>query len=190
MNYPASILLLVLVVSWTPAVLAQPRTSQPCTLTLTQSPEIRRLRLGQPLDRLARLYPTKYRITTPTDDTGVVMALIEPIALNDPALLKGIAFISLLYLDGKLALIRVHYDNSIKWTSTLEFVDALTEKLPLPQNGWQGMDPRDLQCKGFTVSATAGPSSSVLVVQDTRLNGEVTKRRDKEGAARRAIFTP
>ena len=153
-------------------------TSQPCTVPLEQSPELRGFRLGMSLSDIQKRFSGFPSVSA--NQFGVATVEISPDyidnSLNEPigddvvSLLSASSFpelkqqkhVQLKLLDGRLIGITVFYSNDIKWQSADEFVAKTAEILKL--NGtWKHIsdseysETRLLQCgdivKGFFVKA-------------------------------------
>ena len=153
-------------------------TSQPCTVTMEQSPELRGFRLGMTLTDIRKHFSEFPSVSA--NQIGVATIEISPDyiknALNEQrgddvvSLLSSSSFpelnelkhVRLKLLDGRLIEITVFYPNDIKWRSADEFVQKTSDALKL--NGtWKQLSDSDysnsrlLQCgdivKGFFVKA-------------------------------------
>ncbi len=159
-----------------------------CTLTIDQSPIVRGLRLGQPLAMLVELFPN-YGVSLRPDpnEIGLSETHVIPGLLGDEQSLKGIEWIELRYLDGKLASIAIDYDDTVSWQSNLHFTAAIAEQLHLPVQGWLYKDPSLLTCDGlFVVTSRADR----LRIERTDLAVELRRRQQELDQKRRRDFKP
>ena len=133
-----------------------------CTLTVTQAPELRDLRLGMnqaqvlarfpglSMDRADELGLSRLQLTLidadlyprgPTvRDRGVQLDIAAATADGRSFTvdssrfpnLKGVRKIQLRFVDGRIAYLLVGYDDSYKWDSVDEFAQTVSKNLGLP----------------------------------------------------------
>jgi hypothetical protein len=152
--------------------------SQPCTVPLEQSPEIRGFRLGMSLSDIQKRFSgfpsisaNQFGVATVRIDSDYFKNVInEPVGDNVVTSLSASSFpelselkhVQLKLLDGRLIEITIVYPTDINWQSADEFVQKTSKALKL--NGtWKRLSDSDdsnsrlLQCgdilKGFFVQA-------------------------------------
>jgi len=124
---------------------SQTNKPEPCGLGIADSPEIRGLKLGMPeVDFKRRLGGRPDPIVTRYD-------------LGKLGGFEGIQTIGFELYKERVMRLDVTYDDSINWTGSAEFAQALSGPLRLPANSWRfpGPDIADLDCKEFTVAIDA-----------------------------------
>ena len=153
--------------------------SEPWTVKMEQSPELRGFRLGMSLQDIQKRFPGFPTVsanqfglaTVEVSNTYVRNVIDRPAGENVISLvsassfpeLSGVKHVELKLLDGRLTEVTVYYPDDIKWKSADEFVQKTGEGLKL--NGtWKKLgedtdfsENRHLQCggvfEGFNVSA-------------------------------------
>lgn len=199
-----------------------------CTLPLERAPELRGLRLGVPQAGVLATFPgTSAQKPDKFGRTRLLLTVVDSSAISkglssrDKAVqpdmtsatenessfiidsarftgLKGTRRIRLEFLDGRLTLTEVAYDDSIKWDSIDDFVATAAKALNLPAE-WsltpdgEGIETaRELRCEGFVITGSIAPDSSDtriaarLSVEDLAAAKMVLKRQEnlKEKAQR------
>jgi len=122
---------------------------------------------------------------------------------------KGIKKIRIHLFDGRVAMLQVAYDDSVKWHNPEEFAQTLSKTLGLP-DGWQeGFDSENyrknkiLVCENLLITAGLGGDSgdyrvgSQLSLEDEAATQTIVKRykdlvekRKREEEERRKTFKP
>jgi hypothetical protein len=183
---------------------------QPCDLSAAQSPEVRGLRLGIGLREVAaRFRPSglpeedscgrlALRFDWPSDLLG------QP--ASRPQELAGVRRISLGFLSGRLAYLRVTYEREAAPLKPAEFRSTLSTSLRLPGR-WrrageeaQGDQPYSIACDGFTMVAGHHLGPYVELTDEAALRtllerdaGERLRRlreEKEEKERRRRVFKP
>jgi len=175
-----------------------------CTLGLDQSPELRGFRMGMTQDQVLRRLPgvtiekpDKYGLTrlrlTIIDASGVIKTSVRDKAvrpditaapgdgsafvLDGPRFpdLKDVRKLEMRFIDGRLSYLQIAYNDSSKWESIDQFVEAVSAKLNLP-NQWRapadssgGSQDQELRCDAFVISASLDGDSA-----DTHVGPEIT----------------
>jgi len=139
-----------------------------CTLTLTQSPQLRGLRLGQNQAQVLARFPglsldhadefgaARLRLSfvdadlyqRGSRDRGVQIDLTGTPAEGRSFTidrsrfpdLKGVRRIHLRFVDGRIAYVLVAYDDSFKWNSVEEFAETVSKLLGLPDDWRESSD--------------------------------------------------
>jgi len=150
------------------AAFAQNKPEPPktkCNLTLSESPELRGLRLGMTQATVLARFPgvtiekpdrfglARMRLSI-FDTTSLIKGAtrdkaVQPDITGGEAegsafvlysfrfpTLKGVRRLQLRFIDGRLSHIQVAYDDAIKWESIDQFVDTVAGSLKLPKD-WQ-----------------------------------------------------
>lgn len=122
---------------------------------------------------------------------------------------KGIKKIRIHLLDGRVALLQVAYDDSVKWNNLEEFAQALSKTLGLPHDWQEGFDSENyrknkiLVCENLLITAGLGGGSgdysvgSQLSLEDKAAIQTIVKRdkdnvekKKREEEERRKTFKP
>jgi len=209
-----------------------------CTLGLDRSPELRGFRMGMTQDQVLRRLPgvsvekpDKYGLArlrlSIIDTSGVIKTsahdkAVQPDITATPEDgsafvldglrfpdLKGVRKLQMRFIDGRLSYLQVAYDDSSKWESIDQFVEAVSTKLNLPRQ-WQapadasadGQD-KELRCEAFAISASldgdqadthVGPE---IIVEDLAAWNVMSKRQTdtvektkREAEEKRKAFKP
>jgi hypothetical protein len=119
---------------------AQSKT-EPCNLTIAESPTIRGLKLGMTQDDF------KKSLGDPT------VTLLDKQNL-DKSGLENVKSISFNFYQDRLSDFNIRYDDSAKWNSVEEFARAISGPLKLPVNSWRYSDGSAgvLECKEFEIA--------------------------------------
>jgi hypothetical protein len=210
-----------------------------CTLGLAQSPELRGLRLGMTEAAVVARFPgvsvekpdkfglarlrlsmidsSSMMIKSATRDKPVQPDITAGAAdgsafVIDSArfpTLKGVRRMQIRFIDGRVALLDVAYDDEIKWESIDDFVETVSGTLKLPKE-WQtpadsdgGSTEKELRCQAFVISAStaadptdthAGPE---LNLQDSaaweamsKRQNDLTEKAKREEDTKRKAFKP
>ena len=123
--------------------------------------------------------------------------------------LKGVRRIEFRFIDGRLSLVSVAYDDSIKWDNIDDFVSTVSKSLNLP-NEWRapaeaGADSteKELRCDAFAISANVGADpldshvGAQLTVEDlaawsalSKRQNDLTEKAKREADDKRKNFKP
>lgn len=202
MNLHAVVLLWLLVACLPFQSKAQKRPTEinKCPLTIEQSPTVRGVKLGQSGSDIQTLFAVDgdedltrvaLGLDRKPDETGVSEQLISSTLLGIRSdKLKGTRYISIRYLDSRVASFQIAYDSSVNWPSSAHFAAAIAEQLHLPTEGWQdtGLSLR-LTCDGFYIETTAF-STAQLKIERTDLETQIAIRRKQLEQRKRAEFKP
>lgn len=199
MRYVASFLfLLPLLLSGVSTPAQKPQPSG-CSIKLEQSPTVRGLKLGQPLNAVQKLFEKDSDDEAslldirmglrPTNDIGVREQTVYGYGMVDSERLQGVSRIELECLDNVLASFTVHYDSSVRWQSQAHFAAAIAEQLQLPSSGWEDYRSPRLKCEGFIVK-TSYYGLAALTIEHSDLRTEVSKRRAEREQMKRVEFKP
>jgi hypothetical protein len=113
------------------------------------------------------------------------------------------------FIDGRLSYLQIAYDDSSKWESIDQFVEAISAKLSLPPR-WQvpadspgDSENKELRCEAFAISASlAGDPSDThsgpeIVLEDlaawnamSRRQNESNEKARREEDEKRKAFKP
>jgi hypothetical protein len=209
-----------------------------CSLKLDQSPELRGFRMGMTQDQVLRRLPgvsiekadkyglarlrlsiidasdvirTSARAKAVQPDITATPADGSAFVLDGPRFpdLKSVRKLQMRFIDGRLSYLQIAYDDSSKWESIDQFVEAISAKLNLPRQ-WQtpaessaDSQEKELHCDAFVISATlagdpadthAGPE---ITVEDLAAWNEMSKRQNdtfekakREEEEKRRAFKP
>lgn len=111
-----------------------------CSAPQVNNLEIRGLRLGMSAEQTKTKLPgLKF---TPRTSVGYSSAslFIPKQTVTRPEAQKGLIYVSLEFLEGRLTDVSFFYDNAIKWTSGAQFAERIAEALKLPR-GWVAYRP-------------------------------------------------
>ena len=121
--------------------------------------------------------------------------------------LKGVRKVQMRFIDSRLSYLQIAYDDSSKWESVDQFVQAVSTKLNLPSQ-WQlpadssaDSQDKELRCEGFVISANLqgdaadthiGPEiiledSAAWSAMSKRQNDTVEKAKREEEEKRKAF---
>jgi outer membrane protein TolC len=199
-----------------PEQVLHPRAVQPetlgadsrpgCTLNLAQAPVIGGFGLGMTIDEVQARFPGN-RIPEP-DEFGVTTVHLRGIQAPAGSAFEGANNITIEFLDGRLAYIRVSYPPTNQWDNKDEFVANIASRLSVkgrwkPFYDWEDKTIRDsedlrdmaLECAGFRLSAgigiegLGGDQTPHLELEDIAAARAIKARQD-EKAAREAQGTP
>lgn len=199
-----------------------------CTLPIERAPELRGFRLGAPQSAILARFPgtslgkpdqfgiSQLRLTiidTAALSKGVPSRdkAVQPDMTSGPggesgfivdsaksSALKGATRVRLRFTDGRLSFIEVAYDDSIRWDSVDEFVEAVAQALKLsglwnlPADSDGSSSQRELRCEGFALTGSIGGDATdtriaaQLWIEDLVASKVVAKRQEdlKEKAKR------
>jgi hypothetical protein len=175
-----------------------PTKASPCTLPMSQAPDIGGLKLGMTLEQVLELFPgsredseVKAVLARPASPVGMSSLSINPQKYESKGKFALIKQFSLTLLDGRVASFNAGYDGP-KWKDVDEFVTKFSEGRNLPAaDAWEpyvGLDTqlKSLKCDGFEISVFAGGEGGNLnyvqakdLVADQELRGRRKKAREK-----------
>lgn len=175
--------------------------SQSCPLKIESAPELRGFRIGMSIAEIKKRHPKFEPGEGDVDGyfgqslwwTNAELAEVGP---EDRA---GATGIELGFLDSKLIQLKVKYDGFSEWGDIGKFTAVMIERLKLPSEGWEVVDPktRKLKCTGFTIKIKLDPKQgqyeleapSVVVVDDNAVS-EVIARQKSRKERRQRTFKP
>jgi hypothetical protein len=176
---PKGLILLLSSLCWPGGIAAQ----QPaCTLKLEHLPspsQFKGFRLGMNLEQVKALVPPVR--FGPPDEFGVVKTTINP--HFDPAFdqkaFGDIRTISFDFLDGKLVMLWIGYEETLKWPPLNEFVAGLSKSLGVPGVWQPKQSGRELMCDGFSLfAATIAGAPSVRITDEAAQDVIGTRREE------------
>ncbi|MDQ2856837.1 MAG: hypothetical protein M3R68_10945 [Acidobacteriota bacterium] len=196
-----------LVVLLSPQAFSQSRSEQPavspCTLTVTQSPAIRGVKLGMSAQELFTLFPGSAEhdeiksAMAKADDYpqfGVVPIsfAISQYANNDR--FAGIDYVQSYLFDGRVARFSVQYSGlpeGPQWMNADDFITKLGESLKLPAaKDWAAYQGgKNVKCNGFEMRVTT-PNQASLSVMTSELFEKQGQRRKAYEEKKRREFKP
>lgn len=143
-----------IIVTFTSLALAQ---KSPCALN--QAPEFRGFHLGMTtLDVRTKLEdPTLFDLNAPRPGPGSHAVRLSAAELKEE-IAEGIDEINLAFVDGKLALIKVTFNNSSTWEGAQDYLVKMSETLGLPKPvqanimGDRGNEKYKFECTRFAVA--------------------------------------
>jgi hypothetical protein len=209
-----------------------------CSLKLDRSPELRGFRLGMPQDQLLRRFPgvtvekpDRYGLARLRLAIIDASGLVKPSAKEKAAQaditaspadgsafvldgsrfpdLKGVRRMQIRFIDGRLSYLQIAYDDSSKWESIDQFVEAISAKLNLPPQ-WQvpsdsegDSQEKELRCEAFAISASlAGDPTDThtgpeITLEDlaawnvmSKRQGDTNEKAKREEDEKRKAFKP
>ena len=187
-----SLVLLVVVAS---AVVASAQKA-PCALK--QAPQFRGFSLGMTtLDVRTMLENTTlFDLNAPRNGPGSQAVRLTAAELKED-IAEGIDEINLAFVDGKLALIKVTFNNVVVWESAQDYLTKMSETLglpkPIPQNttGNRGNEKYRFECAGFAVAlAYSFGVSPNFTINDMAAQKIADERLSNEGDVRTINITP
>ena len=184
-----------------------------CKLAVNQSPEIKGLRLGLPIqDVITRFglnethkFDLKYNRTYNFDGADALIINYSNYELPKTQEWQFVSSIGLRFLEGKLYLFQIGYDNSQinLWKDTDSFVKVLSESMSLPpltkgesSNSYSYLSSTNAlaACEGWTIEITGGRERGIIELTDTRAKTAYIKAKEEKRRAdeekRRDIFKP
>jgi hypothetical protein len=166
-----------------------------CNVRLDNAPTIRGLKLGQTVEQVKAALPTLLkRGSEATQDPGIG-ALESHVQVNAAEYMPGFAGINqvnVLFLDERLAQIKIVYDQSVRWQRESDFTSKVSESLNLP-NAWEdSFGGSIMNCDGFFLRAEIGHCTSPtgLLIKLTNLTEEVDRRMKLRDEKQRGSFKP
>jgi hypothetical protein len=210
-----------------------------CTLPIERAPELRGLRLGAPQAGVLSRFPgtsmqkpdqfgISQLLLTVVDTAAFSKGLpsrdkgVQPDIASGPgdtssffvdsakfSALKGVRRVRLRFMDGRLSLIQLAYDDSIHWDSPDEFVETVAKSLSLsgtwnlPDDSDGSGSQRELRCQGFALIGSVGADPSdiriaaQLSIEDLAAAKVIAKRQEdlkekakRDDEAKRKNFKP
>jgi hypothetical protein len=161
-----------------------------CLLTATQAPEVRGLKLGQPIQDMNRSLSVRFDGLIQDRDLGFRETFLTKESINNPEALDGVSSLHLVYMDDKLVSVEIHYSRDVNWQSNLHFAAAIADSLNLPRDGWRQRDPTYLDCDGFYVKVSAASVMPTLEISIDNLSEEIDRRAAEFEVKKRAKFKP
>ena len=141
----------------------QPVTTSPvrarCTLTQTEAPEIRGIKLGMTAERISQTVPQiKAELSTLKSASALEHSFgLARIPVRPPATepkYSGVESFNLVFLDEKLVDMAIRYEP-VPWRNVNDFLQKFIDAYRLPPIAlWQGDDEeKGLQCDDIELSA-------------------------------------
>lgn len=132
---------------------------QKAQCALKQAPEFRGFHLGMTtLDVRDKLEDaTLFDLNAPRQGPGSQAVRLSAAELKEN-IAEGIDEINLAFIDGKLALIKVTFNDVMTWESAQDYLAKMSEKLGLPKptsantTGDRGNEKYKFECSGFAVA--------------------------------------
>lgn len=176
---------------------------QPCTLNLTQAPEIKSLKLGMTTDEVLAVFPgskddpeMRTQLSRPPTQFGATELAIRPHVLATQPDFSGLSRITFSLLDGRVSSLSVHY-NGPQWPHVDKFVEKLVGEMNLPPSEqWEAYAGQDTQlktltCADFSIRVNAaGEGGNLNYVSMTDLEAEKKLRERRRKAREQASPTP
>jgi hypothetical protein len=142
---------------------AQPLTTSPvratCTLTPTEAPEIRGIKLGMTVEKVSQAFPqikdelaTLKSASALEHNFGLAQIPVRPPA-TEPKY-SGVEYFKLVFLDEKLVDMAIGY-KPVPWRNVDDFLQKFIDAYRLPPIAlWQGnAEEKDLQCDDLELGA-------------------------------------
>ena len=165
---------------------------------LSRAPQFRGLHLGMTsLDVRSKLEDTTlFDLNAPTGKPGSQAVRISAAELKEE-IADGIDEINLAFVDGKLALIKVTFNNVVTWENAQEYFSKMSETLGLPKpivantTGDRGNEKYKIECTGFAVAlAYSFGVSPNFTINDMAAQRVADERLNDEGDVRKINITP
>ena len=184
------------------ALCSAPVLGQKCELTLEQSPELRGFKLGMTTAQAQKqLAGVAFKKPNQLGKQFVYFAgsKLKSRGSDDT---RSVIVGSLTFLDGRLMMVTINYDDSVKWEGIDEFVFKASQSLGLPpawpmkkgieDDGEYGFAWRELACVGFTIKATfrEEPAYMALELKDARYTDLLYERQRELEERKKARFKP
>lgn len=174
---------LILTLIFTCAALALAQSAGQCALTtaqLSQLPELKGLRPGMSIEEVKTIVPTLEMGRS--DELGLSKTSFSPDfnpKMNKGAF-QGIRTISLDFLDGRVSAVWIGYNDSFKWKTIEEVVEALTQSLKLA-NVWEAKGRgQQITCGELEIAVTMVAGSPTLRITDEAARKTWEKRRSEK----------
>jgi len=180
-----------------------------CSLTIEQSPEVKRIRLGMSTQEVVSRFDNRYGIAkgNKVNMEGVdvvVYAYYGAGEIPKTEEWEFVKYVRFRFLDDKLLVFEIHYDNSeLKlWKDTDTFVEVLSKRMTLPAQLVDGKSSEDYTytpskwayCDGWSMELTGDYSSGKIKLTNTAAKiaylkaAEEKKRAEQE--KKRDTFKP
>ena len=169
----------------------QSEMRSPCKLSMSESPEIRGLKLGLTTKEFESKFPNaKLPDADEAGDRIFHVASSYPYGME----LGGTRGVVLEFFDDKLVEFEITYDDSVRWLKVGDFVDAISSTLNLPE-GWTSnrynRDTREMHCPDFVVSASVAPFREArLKISERDILKRILERRSDLEKKRQKEFKP
>ena len=182
------------------AVTYQLHAQEQCRLSISNSPEIREVKLGMKFEDVLAKFPDSISLkyAPKADDAGLVDSVaLGPLDWYKKAdEFKGVKTIVLSFLDGSVSKIGIAYDESTSWPSIEEFTSQISKTLSLPQ-AWRNptnADPkhaRVMDCNGFRIIASNNVGGNGFIgLVDKTAEKIIADRRAANEEKKRQSFSP
>lgn len=165
---------------------------------LNQAPQFRGFHLGMTtLDVRSKLEETTlFDINAPRPGPGSQAVRLSAAELKEE-IAEGIDEINLAFVDGKLALIKVTFNNVVTWDNAQDYFVKMSETLGLPKlvagniTGDRGNEKYKVECTSFAVAlAYSFGVSPNFTVNDMAAQRVADERLSNEGDVRTINITP
>ena len=160
-----------------------------CSTKLDQikdTPELFGLRLGMTYDQVKEHIPLVQ--FGRADSIGVVKTSFNPHfdPRVDAKAYEAVRTISLDFLDGKLVMLWIGFEENFKWPKLDDFVSGFAKALSLPPDWPAKRAARELACDGFSVNASIIAGGPSIRITDQQAQNVIAQRREEEVAAAEA----
>lgn len=165
---------------------------------LNQAPQFRGFHLGMTsLDVRSKLEDTTlFDLNAPSGKPGSQAVRISAAELKEE-FAEGIDEINLAFVDGKLALIKVTFNNVVTWDNAQDYFVKMSETLGLPKpvaaktTGDRGNEKYKVECTSFAVAlAYSFGVSPNFTINDMAAQRIADDRLSDEGDVRTINITP
>jgi hypothetical protein len=186
-----------------PATSTTTQDKPTCSLSMSQAPVIKGLKLGMTSEEVLALFPgakndpqIRTELSRPPRQFGVSSLMIRPEKYESKDKFTGINQITLTFLDGRVSKLHVGF-NGPEWSHVDKFVAKFVEGTSLPGvDQWAayvGLDNqlKTLSCTDFEIRVFAGGEGGNLnyvLMQDLEADKKLKERRKK--AREQASPTP
>lgn len=180
-----------------------------CSLTISQSPEIRGIRLGLNSEQVLSLFPgssekgeTKRALAEAGNapNYGVARLYFQPFMYPSPAkeAFAGIESYSITLFDGRVTEIHVRYSGTSSipkgpfWRNVDDFIARLSRAYNLPDaKDWEGSsDTKTLKCADFVIEASTSSGAGMVELHNKAYVEKVRERSAAEEERVRHEFKP
>jgi len=171
-------------------------SAEKCTLTISQAPELRGLRLGMTREQVKVIFPKLDRVienSHAVEWLGLLNVRIYPDENNttDTAKFEDVMSIELGFFDKRLSRIIVTYFKDYKFDNANDFTKKVSEALRVP-NAWKVEDysnnRRVMDCDGFRIYVDSSEPS--IWLWDITADSILQKRKEEEKERKRKSFKP
>lgn len=176
---------------------SQSQKSQP-QCALKEAPQFRGFHLGMTtMDVRGKLEDTTlFDLNAPRKGPGSQAVRLGAAELKE-AIAEGIDEINLAFIDGKLALIKVTFNDVVPWENAQDYLTKMSETLGLPKpvlantTGNRGNEKYKFECLGFAVAlAYSFGVSPNFTINDMAAQRIADERLSNEGDVRKITITP